>query len=278
MPRTYRRPAPAATALARARVARLHGPSPDPLSWASATAVALDSVEQVVEPVRTDDPVAAAPAEADPPGWLRRHLPDRLIPVAFRAARLDPGRRGVVAVALVALLAGAVAGYAVWRSRPRPIAVAMRAPAASRFTAVRVGPTVVVAVAGAVRRPGLFTLPAGARVADALRAAGGVRPGVSIGLLNLARRLVDGEQVVVGAAAPPAGGPAPASGGPGPPLDLNTATVAQLDALPGIGPVLAARIVAYRTQHGAFRSVDQLRDVTGIGDAKFADLRSLVTA
>ncbi|MDQ6874789.1 MAG: ComEA family DNA-binding protein, partial [Actinomycetota bacterium] len=126
--------------------------------------------------------------------------------------------------------------------------------------------------------PGLFTLPAGARVADALRAAGGVRPGVSIGLLNLARRLVDGEQVVVGATASPDGGPVPPPGGPGPLLDLNSATVAQLDALPGVGPVLAARIVAYRTQHGAFRSVDQLRDVTGIGDAKFADLRPLVTA
>ena len=138
-------------------------------------------------------------------------------------------------------------------------------------------PTVVVAVAGGVRRPGLFTLPVGSRVADAVAAAGGVRPGVSIGLLNLARRLVDGEQVIVGAAtgAQP-NTPAGPAAGPGAPLNLNTATLEQLDGLPGVGPVLAQRILDYRTRHGAFRSVEQLRDVGGIGEAKFADLRGLV--
>lgn len=190
----------------------------------------------------------------------------------------------MAALAVVAVLSAAVAGFGVWRARPR--AVEVSAPprvVAGRSPARSSGPTVVVAVAGGVRRPGLITLPGGSRVADAVTAAGGVRPGVDLGLLNLARRLVDGEQVVVGAVAAPgpagAGGSAGAgaAGGSGALLSLNTATAEQLDSLPGVGPVLAARIVTYRTQHGGFRSVDQLREVTGIGEAKFADIRSLVS-
>ena len=115
---------------------------------------------------------------------------------------------------------------------------------------------------------------------DALRGAGGLQPGASVGLLNLARKVVDGEQVVVGVD-PPAGAAAAGSGstaGAGARLlDLNTATVADLDALPGIGPVLAQRILDHRTQHGPFRSVDQLREVSGIGEAKFSSLRDAVT-
>jgi competence protein ComEA len=140
----------------------------------------------------------------------------------------------------------------------------------------------VVDVSGKVRRPGIHRLPAGSRVADALRAAGGVRPGTSLDGLNQARFLVDGEQVVVGAPAP-AAGPAPpdtgtpgAAGAPTAPVSLNTATVDQLQTLPGVGPVLARRIVDYRTRHGGFRSVDQLREVDGIGERRFADLRPLV--
>lgn len=182
-------------------------------------------------------------------------------------------------MAAVALLAAAFAAFGVWRTRPQPIEVS--APpviAATAAPSASPAATVVVAVAGGVRRPGLFTLPVGSRVADAITAAGGVKPGVSIGLLNLARRLVDGEQVLVGAVAgaqpnQPAG---PASG-PSSPLNLNAATLEQLDGLPGVGPVLAQRILDYRTQHGVFRSVEQLREVGGIGEAKFADLRSLVT-
>ncbi|MPY32108.1 ComEA family DNA-binding protein [Streptomyces adustus] len=148
------------------------------------------------------------------------------------------------------------------------------------------GTEIVVDVSGKVRDPGIHRLPAGSRVVDALRAAGGVRPGTSTDGLNRARFLVDGEQVVVGGPAPaaaagpgtggaPVGGP---NGGalPAAPVSLNTATVEQLDALPGVGPVLARHILDYRGQHGGFRSVDELRDVNGIGDRRFADLRNLV--
>jgi competence protein ComEA len=141
----------------------------------------------------------------------------------------------------------------------------------------------VVDVAGKVRHPGVVSLPPGARVIDAIKEAGGVRPGAKTGTLNLARRVVDGEQILVGLNATPAPAlpPAGTSGPPGTavsgtPLDLNSATAAQLDQLPGVGPVLAQRIVDYRTQHGGFRSVDELRQVSGIGDAKYADVKALV--
>ncbi|EST24544.1 hypothetical protein M878_30415 [Streptomyces roseochromogenus subsp. oscitans DS 12.976] len=149
------------------------------------------------------------------------------------------------------------------------------------------GGQIVVDVSGKVREPGIRRLPAGSRVADALRAAGGVRPGVNTEGLNRARFLVDGEQVVVGGPAGaivppgPASGPAgavsrPAGTGPAAPVSLNTATADQLDTLPGVGPVLAQHIIDYRTQHGGFRSVDELREVNGIGDRRFSDLRNLV--
>lgn len=146
-------------------------------------------------------------------------------------------------------------------------------------------PEIVVDVGGKVREPGIHRLPAGSRVADALRAAGGVRPGTNTDTLNRARFLVDGEQVVVGAPAAPApqagtstgvGGAVAPGAAPAAPIPLNTATVDQLDTLPGVGPVLAQHIIDYRTQHGGFRSVDELREVNGIGDRRFADLRNLV--
>ncbi|MER7816743.1 ComEA family DNA-binding protein [Streptomyces sp. NPDC096153] len=141
---------------------------------------------------------------------------------------------------------------------------------------------IVVDVSGKVRRPGVLRLPVGSRVADALRAAGGVRTGTDLTGLNRARVLMDGEQVVVGVPQPPGGaapGPPGLTGGGAPgggPLSLNTATVEQLDTLPGVGPVLAQHIVDYRIEHGGFRSVDELREVTGIGDRRFADLQPLV--
>lgn len=211
--------------------------------------------------------------------------------------RFDPGLPGARALAMVGLLAALIAGGYLWTSRPAPqtapepasasLAVSSGPPTvpvpsgASGAAAAGPGATVVVHVAGKVRRPGVVTLPAGARVGEAIKAAGGLRPGAGTGSLNLARRVVDGEQIPVGlpaAATGQAAAPsqAPAGGAPGAPLDLNAATAEQLQSLPGVGPVLAERIVAYRTQHGGFRGVAQLREVTGIGERRFAELRDLV--
>ena len=144
------------------------------------------------------------------------------------------------------------------------------------------GSTVLVHVVGQVRHPGVVRLHAGARLGDALRKAGGATRRADLAAVNLARAVVDGEQVFVpapgetppAAAAPP--GPA-APGSRGGVVDLNTADEAQLDALPGVGPVIAGRIVAWRQEHGRFSSVDELTEVSGIGDATFAELQPLVT-
>jgi competence protein ComEA len=147
-------------------------------------------------------------------------------------------------------------------------------------------PGVVVHVVGQVRRPGLVVLPAGGRVGDALAKAGGALPGADLTALNLARPLVDGEQVRVpkpGEAPPPAPpGPSGSSGGGGAggtsgPVNLNTASAGALEELPGVGPVLAQRIVDWRTEHGRFTSVDELGEVSGIGEKMFAQLQDKVT-
>jgi competence protein ComEA len=203
--------------------------------------------------------------------------------------------RALAALATVLVLAAGLAGYHYWTGRAQtvrapaaePPAVSARAsgsavPSAAPGSSVAGGTSrrVVVDVAGKVRRPAIYRLPAGSRVGDALRAAGGVRPGTDTNALNRARLLVDGEQIVVGGPAP-AGTGAPGAGGaasgrPLGPISLNTATVEQLDTLPGIGPVLAQHIVDYREQNGGFRTVEQLREVNGIGDRRFAVLRPLV--
>jgi competence protein ComEA len=235
-------------------------------------------------------PAAAARSSPDPP--------PPAVPAAAaappRAGRFDPslpGARALVAVGVAAALAAA--GY-LWLARPRPeplpAAEVRPAPAAQPSVPPPVPvPTgsagaVVVHVAGKVRRPGVVALPAGARVTDAIKAAGGLRPGAKTGVLNLARHVVDGEQILVGVPAPalpggaagPAGPAVPGGAAPAAQLDLNTATLEQFDQLPGVGPVLAQRIVDYRTQHGAFRSVDQLQEVTGIGERRYAELKDLV--
>ncbi|MDG4805699.1 ComEA family DNA-binding protein [Micromonospora sp. WMMD1120] len=200
----------------------------------------------------------------------------------------DPGRRGVRALAVVAVVVVLGAAGWAWQARPKSEPVtpvvgsdAVSAAPASDPSASGSG-DLVVAVAGKVRRPGLVRLPAGARLADALQAAGGALPGVDVALLNPARKVTDGELIAVGVTPPPAPGGAagPAVGGAAPatgPLNLNTATLAQLDALPGVGPVLAQRILTHREQQGGFRSVGDLRQVDGIGDARYEQLKDLVT-
>jgi competence protein ComEA len=206
-------------------------------------------------------------------------------------------------LALLVVTAVAVAGYWAWSGRPRavamvPIAVATAppitglaaAPVESRDPAGPVPsmptalaspapttPVVVVHVTGLVAHPGLVELPLGSRVADAVDAAGGVTRRRAAETVNLARILVDGEQIVVGAAgsAPLTAGTAAAPAAAGP-VDLNAASAEALEGLPGVGPVIAARIVAWRTANGPFRSVDELGEVSGIGDAILAQVRALL--
>ncbi|GGO80799.1 hypothetical protein GCM10012280_03560 [Wenjunlia tyrosinilytica] len=230
---------------------------------------------------------APAPVPAPAPGlglgrrarW-RLALLERLPSAARLRFGLDMKAVGVLAV--VAIVAVVFAVQHLWSGRPRSVSVpaAVSGPSAGvprpapAPGATPVNKPVVVDVAGKVHDPGVLKLASGSRVGDALRAAGGALPGADTSSLNLARVLVDGEQVVVGApaAAPPSPGPASTAG----PVSLSSATADQLETLPGVGPVLAQHIIDYRTQHGGFTSVDQLREVTGIGNRRFSDLRSLV--
>jgi competence protein ComEA len=155
-----------------------------------------------------------------------------------------------------------------------------RSAASEQAPSGAAGKVVYVHVAGAVRRPGLFRVPAGSRVAAALSRAGGPGPKADLTLVNLAARVQDGQQVVVPAAgtAAPAGAGAAGAGAAGAALtgakpSLATATVEQLEELDGIGPTLAERIVEYRDAHGGFRSIGELREVEGIGEKRFESLR-----
>ncbi|MEW1641791.1 ComEA family DNA-binding protein [Streptomyces sp. NPDC091219] len=229
-------------------------------------------------------------------------------------ARCGLERRNVIALGVLLLVAGVFAVQHFWVGRTQPVrapeVVHAAAPfggeggAAGKGAGARgasstagaagaagavgaAGSEIVVDVSGKVREPGVHRLPGGSRVTDALRAAGGVRPGTNTEGLNRARFLVDGEQIVVGGPVPAAvqgaGGAntagvtgSAAGAAPAAPVSLNTGTADQLNTLPGVGPVLAQHIIDYRTQHGGFRSVDELRQVNGIGDRRFADLRDLV--
>lgn len=248
----------------------------------------------------------------DPQALLPRWLPDSVSGGAgagwVASVRADPGRAGAIALAVVAALAVLVTVFTLIRGDPTPVVsaklppvemVSSASPRPSGSPAPSPNQPVVVSVVGLVTTPGLVTLAPDARVADAVSAAGGALGGADTIGLNMARHVVDGEQVVVGiapvpgvpaalgssvtspdAAAPASDGPrspAQAAGpAPGQPIDLNSATVEQLDTLPGIGPVMAAAIVAWRDTNGSFASVDQLGDVEGIGPARLEKLRDLV--
>ncbi|MCX5313205.1 ComEA family DNA-binding protein [Streptomyces sp. NBC_00154] len=267
----------------------------------------------VPQPTPAEENARAVPTAPIAPGRWERLVPavrERLPMWLQLRCGLEP--RTLAALAVVLVAAAVFAAVHFWSARPQsvrapdPVSEGAQAPASdprmeggverARTPDPSPGPPptggpgggIVVDVSGKVSRPGIYPLPSGARVADALRAAGGVRSGVDLTGLNRARVLMDGEQVVVGAPPGPqafgatggaaVGGAATGAGG-GPatgPVSLNSATVEQLDTLPGVGPVLAQHIVDYRTQHGGFRSVGELREVNGIGDRRFADLQPLV--
>ena len=250
-------------------------------------------------------------ADTDPNSLLPRWLPDGSAGGAggwIAKVRADPGRAGAVALAAIAAIAVLVAIFTLMRDQPAPVRSAKLPPVEAVSSSTR-GPSpgattkpdqpVVVSVVGLVHTPGLVTLAPGARIADALKAAGGATDGADTVGLNMARQVDDGEQIVVGIAPvkgqPPVLGSSATSGtaAPGPPgtgshpgrpdkpgrpaaVNLNTATVQQLDALPGVGPVTAAAIVAWRDANGKFTTVDQLAEVDGIGPARLEKLRRLV--
>jgi competence protein ComEA len=256
------------------------------------------------------DSESAADGDGDeqPDASLSRWLPDPKSGGTtswVAAIRADPGRAGVIALAAVGIIAVLVTVFTLMRDKPPPVTSAKLPPVQMVSSA---SPTpgsappkpdapVVVSVVGLVHKPGLVTLEPGARIADALTAAGGALDGADMVGLNMARRVTDGEQIIVGIAGAPgrpaamgsssssetsAAGPtaAPATTGKshtaGGLVDLNTATVEELDTLPGIGPVTAAAIVAWRDANGRYTSVDQLGDVDGIGPARLEKLRDLV--
>ncbi|TFV91271.1 ComEA family DNA-binding protein [Blastococcus sp. CT_GayMR16] len=240
---------------------------PDAEGWEDRTATV--PVDELV----SDDGV--------PAGLGRHRAPDR-------TARWDPGRLGARSLWAAGVVAALLLIGWTWLHRPS-VEPAPVLPAGS--AALTTGPAqspvgevaetsavVVVSVVGTVARPGLVTLPSGARVAEAVEAAGGLLPDADPASVNLAAVVSDGQQIVVGV---PGGAvdvtdPAGSAAAPAGPVNLNTAGVAELDALPGVGPVLAQRIVDHRKQ-SPFTSVDELDDVPGIGPARAAELADLVT-
>ena len=199
------------------------------------------------------------------------------------------GRLHVGVVCSLVLLGLVFAAMAVLRARPvalatpqsPPLSVSTHprsasSPAVSTSSSPR--PRIVIHVVGAVRRPGLVRLPQDSRVQDAIDASGGLRSSAAPGELNLAQILTDGQQVLVGSRAHPGGrlsggsDSGSASSSSSPQVDLNTATATQLDSLPGVGPVTAERILAWRTEHGRFRRVEELQEVEGIGPKTYADI------
>lgn len=211
------------------------------------------------------------------------------------ASRFGLTSAHVAVIAIVVAVAVAGAAWLAVRSDPEqvptlspvsePLVTTSVAPAGSVAPGAAAPTTgageVTVDVAGKVRRPGIAVLPPGSRVVDAVEAAGGARRGIGLASLNLARPLVDGEQILVGVPVP-AGvvgslGATPGPGETGPLVNVNTADLTTLETLPGVGPVTAAAITSWRTEHGGFTAVEELLEVDGIGDATLAEIAPHVT-
>lgn len=281
---------------------RVHGAEPPtrrPAPSATAPAPPLPGVPGAASGSRA----AVADGQAPPVPVPGRHAARRstrppLATTLRERVVLGPGQLAVVAV----IVAVALAAVAMWVVRSGPeapepvpqqdgpaplVPLGSSGPPASPVAGApsATASTVTVDVTGRVRRPGIVVLDAGARVVDALKAAGGARRGVDLSTLNLARLLVDGEQLLVGVPAAPAlpGATGPATGSvPGavpttPLVNLNLATQAELESLPEVGPVTAQAILAWRDQHGGFTSVEELLEVDGIGEATLAQITPHVT-
>jgi competence protein ComEA len=276
------------------------------------------------DPAARTQPVGGARHAASGAAGTRPWLPDeeldRRVPADPEPARghparvrWNPGRRSAAALGVAAV--AVIAGIGWWLAAARPHAMPLSAssslppgssmvpstPSGSMSTTPSLLPStvpassasasappemIVVDVAGRVMHPGIYRLAAGARVYDAIGAAGGPRRGVNTVSLNLAAPLQDGQQIVVGATGASAPAPVPGaspavpgvgSSPTGAPLDVNTATLEELETLPGVGPVLGQNILDYRAANGPFATVDQLADVSGIGDVRLAELRPLVS-
>jgi competence protein ComEA len=241
--------------------------------------------EDALVTVPLDEPVETDPEAGLPAGLGRHRAPGRTV-------RWDPGRRGARSLWVVGLVAALLVAGWTWLDRPQVETVSTEPDGASTTTTAPPTPpvgevaetsaTVVVSVVGQVRRPGLVTLPSGSRVAEAVEAAGGLLPEADPASVNLAAVVTDGQQLAVGVpgavggAGPGPGSAAGAGSAAGGRVNLNTAGESELDALPGIGPVLAQRIVDHRSTRGPFTSVEQLDDVPGIGPAIAAELAELV--
>ena len=184
-------------------------------------------------------------------------------------------KRGLVII--FALTVG-IAGFYFFNSRPsmQPALVQDLNSGIVQEKVLETPVDLIINVAGKVNNPGVYQLPQGSRVIDAIKAAGNQRKGVDISDINLARLLVDGEQILVGSAKPSTGKTSVKKITADNPLDINRATIAQLDTLPGIGPITAQRIIDYRIKVGRINSVDELKKISGLGGAKFEEIKSLL--
>jgi competence protein ComEA len=306
-----RRLAQLSAELAETRPAVDRAPADDPEGWGNDWAEGLSPAPSTRLPQASAAPDSGLAPVVPVPGRHASRRGGRLVEAAVPETlrgRVALGPPQVTVLALLVALGLAVTCWWVVRGSPYEIpapavmtpgvATASSAPlmtgepSGAAGSAGTVDPTtagvtdpatagsVTVDVAGKVRRPGIAVLDSGSRVVDALKAAGGARSGVDLSGLNLARVLVDGEQILVGEPAPVglAASAVPSAGAPGGPLvNLNTASQGELEALPEVGPVTAQAILAWRTEHGGFTSVDELLEVDGIGDATLGQLAPYVT-